>query len=272
MRNALIAMALAGLAGCASTPDTERNPEDPWEGFNRQVFAFNDTLDRYALKPVAQGYAYVTPDPVEKSVGNFFSNLGELRTVLNSILQWKWNNAGVASGRFFVNTTLGVAGLFDVATSAGITANKEDFGQTLGWWGVDSGPYLVLPLLGPSTVRDTGALPVDIYSYPLAYVEDDKIRLSIRALQLVNVRASLLDQERFIQGDRYTFIRDTFLQKRRFEVNDGQSGEDPFASDDFDFDDADFDEADFDDATSGSDMQRNDESGAVQQSDGANAD
>lgn len=241
---AALLVSLTVLAGCASSGEMrERHPDDPWEGFNRKVFAFNDVVDRYALKPVARGYRFITPDPVETGVGNFFSNLGEIRTTLNSLLQGEGGNAGVSTGRFLINTTVGIGGLFDVATRMDITGREEDFGQTLGAWGVGEGAYLVLPLLGPSTVRDTAGLPVDAYTYPLTYVEDDTVRYGLRALQIIDARAGLLDQEALIRGDRYSFIRDAYLQQRRFEVNDGELGEDPFASDEFDFDGADFDDA-----------------------------
>lgn len=239
---ALVALAmLVMLAGCAGRVAVEdRHPDDPWEGFNRGVFAFNDTLDRAVLKPVARGYRWATPQPVQTGVGNFFSNLGEIRTTLNSLLQGKPGNAGRSTSRFLLNTTVGIAGLWDVATPMGVTAEREDFGQTLGVWGVGEGPYLVLPLLGPSTVRDTGGLPLDMVTYPVYYVENDKVRYGLTALRIVDVRAGLLDQEELIQGDRYTFIRDAYLQRRRFEVSDGELGDDPFASEDFDFDEADF--------------------------------
>ncbi|MBW6392258.1 MlaA family lipoprotein [Billgrantia antri] len=246
---ALAAMAM--LAGCAGRVTVEeRHPDDPWEGFNRQVFSFNEAIDRTVLKPVARGYRAVTPQPVQTGVGNFFSNLGEIRTTLNSLLQGKPANAGLSTSRFLINTTVGIAGLWDFATHMGITADEEDFGQTLGVWGVGEGPYLVLPLLGPSTVRDTSGLPLDAYTYPLTYVEDDKVRYGLTALRIVDVRAGLLDQEELIRGDRYVFIRDAYLQRRRFEVSDGEQGDDPFASDefDFDFDDDDFDDSEFDDA------------------------
>ncbi|WP_048307960.1 VacJ family lipoprotein [Halomonas sp. PR-M31] len=233
------------LTGCASQGAQQEKPVDPWEGFNRKVFVFNDTIDRYALKPVAQGYDKITPQPIQTGVGNFFSNLGELRTVLNSVLQWKWGNAGVASGRFLVNTTLGLGGVLDPASRMEWMARTEDFGQTLGTWGVAEGPYVVLPILGSSTVRDTTALPVDWYSYPVTYIDNDPTRYGLRFLQAVDLRASLLEQEKLIRGDRYIFLRDAYLQRRRFEVNDGKSGADPFASDDFDFDDSDFDDSDF---------------------------
>lgn len=237
-------MTVALLGGCASTGTAEeRHPDDPWEGFNRKVFAFNEVVDRYALKPVARGYRFVTPDPVQTGVGNFFSNLGEPRTALNSLLQGEFGNAGVATARFLINTTVGIGGLWDFATRMEIAGREEDFGQTLGAWGVGEGPYLVLPLLGPSTVRDTSGLPVDGYTYPITYVEDDAVRLGLTALRVVDTRAGLLDREELIRGDRYSFIRDAWLQQRRYEVSDGELGDDPFASDEFEFDDADFDDA-----------------------------
>lgn len=243
---ALLAAAL--LSGCATTASMEeRHPDDPWEGFNRRVFAFNDALDRAILKPVAQGYRTVTPQPVQTGVGNFFSNLGEVRTALNSLLQGKPGNAGIATSRFLINTTIGIGGLWDFATHMEITGRDEDFGQTLAVWGVPEGPYLVLPLLGPSTVRDTSGLPVDMVTYPIYYLDDTTLEVSLLALRVVDGRSRLLDQEDLIRGDRYSFIRDAWLQQRRFEVSDGELGDDPFALDDFDFDDADFDDDAFSD-------------------------
>lgn len=250
----LLLVALLASGGCASTQTAENtNPDDPWEGFNRKVFAFNDVLDRYALKPVARGYRTITPDPVETGVGNFFSNLGEVRTALNSVLQGKPANAGLATSRFLINSTVGIGGLLDYATLMEITADKEDFGQTLAVWGWDDSRYLVLPFLGPSTLRDTTGLPADIAAYPVTYVEDDTVRISLTALNLIDTRAGLLDQEELIRGDRYRFIRDAYLQSRQFEVRDGELGDDPFASDTFDFDDSDFDDSDFEDSDAGED-------------------
>ncbi|NYS79815.1 MULTISPECIES: VacJ family lipoprotein [Halomonadaceae] len=250
----LLLVALLASGGCASTQTAENtNPDDPWEGFNRKVFAFNDVLDRYALKPVARGYRTLTPDPVETGVGNFFSNLGEVRTALNSVLQGKPANAGLATSRFLINSTVGIGGLLDYATLMEVTADKEDFGQTLAVWGWDDSRYLVLPFLGPSTLRDTTGLPADIAAYPVTYVEDDTVRISLTALSLIDTRAGLLDQEELIRGDRYRFIRDAYLQSRQFEVSDGELGDDPFASDTFDFDDSDFDDSDFEDSGAGDD-------------------
>lgn len=244
----LLVVTLLATGGCASTQMAEdTHPEDPWEGFNRKVFAFNDVVDRYTLKPVARGYRTITPEPVQTGVGNFFSNLGEIRTAINSVLQGKPGNAGLATSRFLINSTVGIGGLLDYATLMEITADDEDFGQTLAVWGWEDSRYLVLPLLGPSTLRDTTGLPADMAAYPVTYVEDDTVRVSLMALNLVDVRSGLLDQEELIRGDRYRFIRDAFLQSRQFDVSDGELGDDPFAADAFDFDDADFDDSDFDD-------------------------
>ena len=151
MQRGVLVMAVAlAASGCASSGvSSEPNPADPWEGFNRRVFAFNDVLDRYALKPAAQGYRYVTPDPLERGVSNFFDNLGEVRTVFNSLLQGKGANAGNSSMRFLMNTTFGLGGLLDPATHAGFIADEEDFGQTLAAWGVGEGPFVVLPFPRP---------------------------------------------------------------------------------------------------------------------------
>ncbi|MBR9903326.1 MAG: VacJ family lipoprotein [Gammaproteobacteria bacterium] len=247
----LLLVTLLATGGCASTQMAENAaPEDPWEGFNRKVFAFNDVLDRYALKPVAKGYRTITPDPVETGVGNFFANLGEVRTAINSVLQGKPANAGLATSRFLINSTVGIGGLLDYATLMEITADKEDFGQTLAVWGWQDSRYLVLPLLGPSTLRDTTGMPADMTSYPLYYVDDDAFRLSLTALNVIDIRAGLLDQEELIRGDRYRFIRDAYLQSRQFEVSDGELGDDPFASETFEFDDSDFEDSDQDDSGS----------------------
>ncbi len=195
--------------------------EDPWESMNRAVFRFNDTLDRWALKPVAKGYRAVTPDVVENGVHNVFRNLGEVRNLTNNVLQLKMHDAGVDTARFFFNTTFGVLGFFDIATKMGLQRNDEDFGQTLGAWGVKSGPYLVLPLLGPSTVRDTASLYPENFTSPYRYINDVPVRNSMFALNVVDTRANLLTAERLIAGDKYRFVRNAFLQNREFKVLDG---------------------------------------------------
>lgn len=210
----------------------EPNP-DPFESWNRKVFTFNDWADRYMLRPVAVGYTKVTPDPVERGISRMFSNIGEVPTVLNSLLQGKPSRAANSTGRFLVNSTVGLLGFFDVARHVGLEkAEGEDFGQTLGRWGVPSGPYVVLPLLGSSTLRDAPSLLVDMYANPIYYMEDEGARLGVVAVGVVSTRANLLDAETLISGDRYLFIRDVYLQRREFLVRDGE------VEDDFgDFDD-----------------------------------
>lgn len=200
--------------------------DDPWESFNRPIFTFNDTLDTYALKPLAQGYQYITPDPVEDGVSNFFGNLGDVKNLANDLLQGKFEEAGIDTARVLFNSTIGVLGIFDVASRMDLKRSDEDFGQTMGAWGVGSGPYLVLPFLGPSTVRDAvGKLP-DNYVEPYRYVNDVPVRNSAFGLNVVQTRATLLSAEKLIIGDKYTFIRNAYLQNREFAVQDGQVEDD----------------------------------------------
>lgn len=212
----------------------EKNP-DPWEGFNRKIFAFNEGLDTYALKPLAQGYRFVTPQPVDRAFGNFFSNIGEIKTIVGDIAQLKMKQAGSDIGRLLVNTTLGFFGVFDVATRLGMPKHKEDFGQVLGYWGVGSGPYLMLPFLGPSTVRDISGLVVE-YNYGVtvnALGENELEGWAIVGLYGVQIRAGFLDLEGAISGDKYSFIRSVYLQNREFLINDGQNSND-FGDEDWD--------------------------------------
>lgn len=196
---------------------------DPWQGVNEAVFDFNDGLDRYFFKPAAKGYKFVTPDPVEAGVANAFSNLLEIRNIINDVLQWKWGQAGNDTGRLLLNSTLGLGGFFDVAAMMDLDASEgEDFGQTLAVWGVDSGPYLVLPFLGPSTLRDGLALPADWASGPVGYIDHVPTRNTATGLGLLSGRANMLKAESFISGDRYTFVRDIYLQRRNHLVSDGE--------------------------------------------------
>jgi phospholipid-binding lipoprotein MlaA len=207
---------------------------DPWEGFNRAIFSFNEQADKYVLKPIAQGYQWVTPDPVEDGVTNVFSNLWELTTIANDLLQFKFVQAAEDTGRFLLNTTVGLLGIFDVASHVGLEKNQEDFGQTLGAWGVSSGPYIVVPLLGPYTVRDGFGRIVDgVTTDYVANLDHVPTRNELQGLRVIDSRAGLLEAEKLITGDRYTFIRDAYLQRRDFLVNDGPL-EDSFGDDDFD--------------------------------------
>jgi len=200
--------------------------EDPWESFNRPIVRFNDTVDTYALKPIAQGYRAVTPQFLEDGVHNVFGNIGDVGNLANNLLQGKLHNAGVDTGRLIFNTTFGVLGFFDVAKHMGLRKNDEDFGQTLGVWGLNSGPYLVIPLLGPSTVRDaTGRVP-DSFLTPYPYMDHVPTRNVTRGVQVVDTRANLLQAERLVSGDKYIFIRNAYLQSREFKVKDGQVEDD----------------------------------------------
>ncbi|AMS13276.1 MULTISPECIES: VacJ family lipoprotein [Pseudomonas] len=200
--------------------------DDPWESINRPIFTFNDTIDTYALKPLAQGYQAVTPQFLEDGIHNFFRNIGDVGNLANDILQAKPHAAAVDTARLLMNTTIGVAGFFDVSTKMGLQRNDEDFGQTLGYWGVGSGPYVMLPFFGPSTLRDAPAKYVDSFTEPYRYVNDVPVRNSAFALDLVDTRASLLSSEKLISGDKYTFIRNAYLQNREFKVKDGKVEDD----------------------------------------------
>jgi len=235
---ALLMGLLLGFSLYANSLQAENSSErDPWEGFNRKIFVFNDTLDFYVLKPVATGYDWAMPNPLQNGVSNFFNNIGEFRTILNDLLQLKLAQAGLDTTRFLVNTTVGVFGFIDIGSRIGLDRHDEDFGQTLGYWGVGSGPYLVLPFLGPNTVRDTAGFVPDYYISPYQAIEHERTKYSLRALEVVDLRANLLELEKLVAGDRYTFFRDAYLQRRDFEVSDGKLSDD-FLEDDDLFDDA----------------------------------
>ena len=218
---------LAVCAGVALIPmAAQAAEEDPWEGVNRVVFRFNDTIDTYALKPIAQGYQFVAPQFVEDGVHNFFNNIGDVGNFANNVLQAKPAAAGVDTARLIFNTTFGLLGFIDVGTKMGLQRSDEDFGQTLGYWGVQSGPYVVLPLLGPSTVRDAVAKYPDAYTSPYRYIDHVPTRNTALGINLIDTRASLLSAERLINGDKYIFIRNAYLQNREFRVKDGQVTDD----------------------------------------------
>jgi phospholipid-binding lipoprotein MlaA len=232
-RQGLLGTALAIVLSAVSSGEVRADDQaggvnnDPWEGWNRKVFVFNDTLDSYLLKPVAKGYRVITPDPLEDGVSNVFSNLLEIRNALNGALQWKWDSASHSGGRFLINTTVGIAGIFDVATLVGLEdVDGEDFGQTLAVWGVGSGPYVVIPLLGSSTLRDGISIPVDSQMGPIQYVDHVPTRNSLYGARIIDTRANLLDAEELVSGDRYSFIRDVYLQRRHYLINDGTVGDD----------------------------------------------
>ncbi|WP_086480425.1 MlaA family lipoprotein [Oceanospirillum sanctuarii] len=215
---------------------------DPWEGWNRNVHEFNEVMDTYIARPVAKGYRFITPRFVRTGVSNFFSNLGEVPTAVNDLLQAKPGDALKSSGRFVINSTVGIFGLFDVATWVGIEEHKEDLGQTLAVWGVGSGPYVVIPFLGPSTLRDSLSIYPNYQLNPLEYAPlTEEETYGVLAVDLVHRRESLLDKESLISGDKYVFFRDAYLQNREYEIKDGVV-EDSFDAGFDDFEDMDFDE------------------------------
>lgn len=212
--------------------DTGTASSDPYENWNRKVYRFNEVIDDWFLRPVASTYRAILPSFVDRSVTNFFNNLTELRNLANSLLQLKPESAVVATGRFTYNTIFGLGGLFDVATAFDLPERPEDFGQTLGYWGVGTGPYLMLPLLGPSSPRDFGGFLTDSVLPSAWDLVDEPEVYAARALQIVDMRADLIPAESFISGDPYTFVRNAYLQRREFLINDGRTTSDPFASGD----------------------------------------
>ena len=227
LRTVALAAAALLLAGCATKGST---PGDPLESYNRAVFKFNDTVDNVALKPAATAYKQVLPQFVQTGVNNFFGNLGDVWSAANNLMQGK-GEAGMSDfTRFTLNTTFGLGGLLDIASEAGLQKHNEDFGQTLGYWGMPSGPYFVLPLLGPSTVRDAAATPLDMAADPWTYVDPTATRSWGTAVRIVDKRAQLLDASNLVEGaalDRYVFIRDGYLQRRESQVFDGEGSRKP---------------------------------------------
>ncbi|WUR13166.1 VacJ family lipoprotein [[Empedobacter] haloabium] len=212
--------AAAALSGCAVGPDKR----DPMENWNRAVFQFNDTVDTYALKPVATGYKNVTPGFVQTGVSNFFGNLSDVWSAANNLLQGKGAEGMSDVMRVALNSTFGLLGVLDIASEAGLPKHKEDFGQTLGKWGVQSGPFVMLPLLGPSTLRDTVGLPLDMAGDPWGYKEPVNVRNIGAVTRVVDQRAALLDASTLLEDaalDRYEFLRDGYLQRRQSQVYDG---------------------------------------------------
>lgn len=231
----IVTVVLAGVmsSGCASN-----NPDDPLEPFNRAMFSFNEGVDKAILRPVASGYKAVTPEFARRSVSNFFSNAGLPWSTVNAGLQLKAEKFLTGVFRFGVNTIFGFGGLLDIASEMGLDHPQEDFGQTLGYWGVKPGPYLVLPILGPSNIRDTVGMTADFFGNPLTYIDDDGTRYGLTALNGINLRAQLIGADDVVEGaalDKYIFMRDGYMQRRQNLVYDGNPPSDPS----FDIDDDD---------------------------------
>ncbi len=219
----LVAAAIVALTGCASTSGYN-DPRDPIEGFNRVMFEFNDALDRVLLKPLAKGYRAVMPAPVDKGITNFFSNLDDVGSAINNLLQFKLKRSASDVGRIAVNSTVGILGFIDVASNMNLEKTGEDFGQTLGVWGVGPGPYIVLPLFGPSGGRDAIGRVADWITDPVTHVNPVEVKNSLIFIRTVDRRADLLGASRVVEEaalDKYEFMRDAYIQKRESDVSDG---------------------------------------------------
>jgi len=242
-------IATLAITGCATTTPKEAAETDPWQGWNRDTQDFNDGFDKHVLKPLAIGYLNVTNDVVDKGVTNFFSNINDVGVTINDILQLKLLQGGMDISRFIVNTTAGVGGVFDWAEKIDLPKHNEDFGQTLGYWGVPSGPYLVLPFFGASTPRDTVGLLGDALLDPLTYVSifggfaGNMATIGTSALDVADYRAGVMSSEKVLKeatdGNRYDFIKNTYLQHREYLIYDGNppTAEDPLDTDESGADD-----------------------------------
>ncbi len=209
-----------GMAGCATTAN---NPRDPFEGFNRAMFSVNEGID-VVVKPVARGYDAVLPGPIKTGIGNFFGNIADLWIAVNNFLQGKVTEGASDVGRVLVNSTVGIVGLIDVASDLGLEKHAEDFGQTLGKWGVGEGPYLFWPIIGPRNVRDTFGFAVDASADPVVHLHDVSARNTLIGIRFIDLRASLLPADKVIEEaafDKYNYIRDAYFQNRRNAVHDG---------------------------------------------------
>ncbi|SNX28893.1 phospholipid-binding lipoprotein MlaA [Polynucleobacter meluiroseus] len=218
------------LFGCSSIPaGVAPSANDPWEPFNRSVFDFNEGLDAYVLKPVVSGYRFVLPEFVRDGIYNFFSNYNDIYTALNNLLQGKPSYAFNDLMRVVVNTTFGLGGLIDMATPGGLEKHKEDWGQTFGVWGIPSGPYVVLPFFGPSTVRDTFGTAADLETdYLFKYIPNVGLRNSLTGLRVVNARNTYYEAGDLLEGaaiDKYSFLRDAYLQRREYQIHEGEEGD-----------------------------------------------
>ncbi len=227
----VVAVAAFVLSGCSTVPADQKVESDPWESMNRSLFRLNKNVDKVITKPLAKGYDKVVPRPVKRGVSNFFHNLTTPHSALNNFLQGKPRNGFSEIGRFLFNSTLGIGGLFDIATAGGMEAYDEDFGQTAAVWGIPDGPYVMLPFLGPRTLRDAILMPLDRMADPIFHYDNTSARDKLVVLGIIDLRHRLLAADKFLDDskDSYVTLRESYLQNREFEVYDG----DPPVDDDF---------------------------------------
>lgn len=233
-RRGILVCACGILTACATAPSVQQNTaytkSDPFESVNRKIFAFNESVDKAVMKPVAKGYQKLVPEPIRIGVRNVFANVSDAWSFANNVLQAKPVEAAEDFMRVSINTVFGIGGLLDIATPAGLPRHNEDFGQTLGVWGIQPGPYLVLPIIGPSNARDAVGFAVDRGTNPLTHVDPVVVRNGITGLQVVETRSRLLEASSLLEGaalDPYSFVRDAYLQRRRYQVYDGDPPELP---------------------------------------------
>ncbi len=228
VRLLLLSAMLISLSGCATTGTLDER--DPWEGFNRGVYSFNNAADKYLLNHIANFYNFITPDFIDNGITNFFANLGQVPAIANDLLQLKLDKAVNDLSRFMINSSLGLLGFNDVVGN-NIPPGEEDFGQTLAHWGVGSGPYVVLPLLGPSSVRDATGLAADIFMNPVTYIDNESVTLGLFALNAVDIKSDLLSARDVIGEaavDEYEFLKNAFFERRKVQINDGEVDDFPF--------------------------------------------
>ena len=230
LKQALVIFFATVLVGCASIPaGVAPSPNDPWESFNRSIFDFNEGLDAYVLKPVVSGYRFVLPEFVREGIYNFFSNYNDIYTALNNLLQGNPSYAFNDLMRVVVNTTFGLGGFIDMATPGGLEKHKEDWGQTFGVWGIPSGPYVVLPFFGPSSVRDAFGTTADLETdYLFKYIPNVGLRNSITGLRVINARNTYYEAGDLLDGaaiDKYSFMRDAYIQRRQYQIDEGRDGD-----------------------------------------------
>lgn len=230
-----VALLASLLGACANVPAEQRADSDPWEPLNRTLYSVNTGIDKVSLKPLAKGYEKVMPRPMRNGVSNFMDNLLTPASAFNNLLQGKPAYGVTELARFVFNSTLGIGGLFDVATAGGLEARPEDFGQTAAVWGVPDGPYVMLPLLGPKTLRDAVMTPLDMLSNPLYHYEVTSVRDKLVVLRLIDLRYRLLAIDKLLEGskDKYITLRESYLQNREYEVYDGYPPEDDAFLDEF---------------------------------------
>lgn len=228
LKNIVLLFSLALLSACASVPGGPTEG-DPFESYNRAMFSFNDGLDEYILKPVAEGYNTVMPSPVKTGVSNFFSNIGDIFVIINDILQFKFGQAVSDTGRFIINSTIGLYGLIDVSTELGLPKHDEDFGQTFATWGIGKGPYIVLPFFGPKTMRGAAGFVIESTYDPVYQIKNDDAMWGTVSLRAIDTRYNLLKAGRIVEQaalDKYSFVRDAYLQHRKNLIYDGNPPED----------------------------------------------